>query len=70
MSILSLTTSQSACIARCSIILIRNMPGENCSVINCNTCRNAKNKGVGIFKLPSARFYKEWRAKWLNELTK
>ena len=46
------------------------MPDENCSVVNCSTCIITKNKGLGILKLPSARFYKEWRAKWLNELTK
>ena len=42
--------------------------GEYCSVVNCKTNRNVK--GVGIFKLPSAKYYKEWRSNWLNELTK
>ena len=46
------------------------MPGENCAVIGCGTCR--RTKGVGIWKLPSAKndAYKKWRDDWLNEITK
>lgn len=46
------------------------MPGENCSVFGCGTCR--RTKGIGIWKLPAARNaeYKKWREDWLNELTK
>ena len=44
------------------------MPGENCCIVGCST--NRRTKGVGIFKLPSEKFYKDWREKWLNELTK
>ena len=46
------------------------MPGENCSVIDCGTCR--RTKGIGIWKLPAARNaeYKKWRQDWLNEITK
>ena len=44
------------------------MPGENCCVVGCGT--NRRTKGIGIFKLPSEKLYKEWRKCWLNELTK
>ena len=44
------------------------MPGDNCCVVNCSTSR--RTKGVGIFKLPSEKINKEWRQKWLNEITK
>ena len=46
------------------------MPGDNCSVYNCGTSR--REKGIGIFKLPNRKTgpYQEWRAAWLNELSK
>ena len=44
------------------------MPGENCSVVGCSS--NRRMKGIGIFKLPSQKLHKEWRKRWLNELTK
>ena len=46
------------------------MPGENCAVWGCGSCR--RTKGIGIFKLPKARdaAYKEWRDAWLAEITK
>ena len=46
------------------------MPGVNCAVLGCGTCR--RTKGVGIFKLPAPKNleYKNWRENWLNELTK
>lgn len=46
------------------------MPGDNCSVFGCGTCR--RTKGIGIWKLPSARNaeYKKWREEWLSEITK
>jgi len=46
------------------------MPGDNCSVFGCGTCR--RTKGIGIFKLPSARNaeYKKWREQWLSAITK
>ena len=46
------------------------MPGDNCSVVGCGTCR--RTKGIGIWKLPAARneAYRKWRKDWLNELTK
>jgi hypothetical protein len=46
------------------------MPGENCCVYGCSTSRDKTHIGTGIFKLPSAKLYKGWRANWLNELTK
>jgi hypothetical protein len=46
------------------------MPGENCAVLGCGTCR--RTKGIGIWKLPAGRNaeYKTWRENWLNEITK
>lgn len=46
------------------------MPGDNCSVVGCGTCR--RTKGIGIWKLRAARNeeYRKWRKDWLNELTK
>ena len=44
------------------------MPGENCCVVNCSTSR--RTKGIGIFKIPSAKRYPEWRKEWLNSITK
>lgn len=46
------------------------MPGDNCSVVGCGSCR--RSKGIGIWKLPAARNaeYRKWRQDWLNELTK
>lgn len=46
------------------------MPGDNCSVFGCGTWR--RTKGIGIWKLPSARNakYKKWREEWLSEITK
>ena len=44
------------------------MPGDNCCVVGCSS--NRREKGLGIFKLPSKIKHKEWREKWKNELTK
>lgn len=46
------------------------MPGENCSVFGCGTCR--RTKGIGIWKLPAPRNqeYKKWRENWLSQITK
>ena len=46
------------------------MPGENCSLFDCGTCR--RTKGIGIWKLPVPpnAEYKKWREDWLNEITK
>ena len=44
------------------------MPGVDCSVFGCGS--NRRMKGVGIFRLPAENVDKEWRACWLNELTK
>ena len=44
------------------------MPGNNCSVVGCGSCR--RTKGIGIFKLPSEDTNKIWREKWLGEITK
>ena len=50
--------------------ILLNIPGDNCSVVGCGTCR--RTKGIGIWKLPAARneAYREWHKDWLNELTK
>ena len=46
------------------------MPGENCAVWGCGSCR--RTKGLGIFKLPAAKDpeHKTWREAWLGEITK
>lgn len=46
------------------------MPGENCAVFGCGSCR--RTKGIGIWKLPKAKNdeYKKWRSDWLSEITK
>ena len=46
------------------------MPGDNCSVVGCGTCR--KTKAIGIWKLPAPRndAYRKWRQDWLNVLKK
>lgn len=46
------------------------MPGENCSVFGCGSCR--RTKGIGIWKLPAAKndSYKKWRSDWLSAITK
>ena len=46
------------------------MPGENCAVWGCGSCR--RTKGIGIWKLPSAKneTHMKWRDDWLNEITK
>ena len=46
------------------------MPGVNCSVLGCGSCR--RTKGLGIFKLPVAKddAHRKWRNEWLGELTK
>ena len=43
------------------------MPGDNCAVLGCGSCR--RKNGIGIFKLPKEE-HKQWREDWLNELTK
>ena len=46
------------------------MPGVNCAVFGCGTCR--RTKGIGIFKLPKPKNdgYKKCREDWLSEITK
>ena len=46
------------------------MPGDNCAIFGCGTCR--RTKGIGIFKLPAPKDdkHRQWRAEWLNEITK
>lgn len=44
------------------------MPGENCCIVNCSVSR--RNKGVGIFKLPSKRLYPEKRKEWIQIITR
>jgi len=46
------------------------MPGVNCAVFGCGPCR--RTKGIGIFKLPSAKDekHKRRREEWLGELKK
>ena len=46
------------------------MPGDDCAVFGCGTCR--KVKGIGIWKFLAAKdiAHKKWRADWLSEITK
>ena len=46
------------------------MPGVNCSVLGCGSCR--RSKGLGIFKLPAAKdeVHRKWRNEWLGEVPK
>ena len=44
------------------------MPGDNCSVYGCGSCR--RHKGIGIFKLPKENDDNKWRDEWLGEITK
>ena len=46
------------------------MPGNNCAVVGCGSCR--RSKGIGIWKLQTPRndAHKKWRDDWLNEMTK
>ena len=46
------------------------MPGDNCAVFGCGSCR--RTKGIGIWKLPAAKdeAHKKWRHDWLSEITK
>ena len=44
------------------------MPGVDCSVYDCGTCRRTK----GIFRVPLARddAHRRWRDEWLGEIRK
>ena len=46
------------------------MPGVNCSILGCGSCR--RSKGIGIFKLPVAKdkAHRKWRNNWPREVTK
>ena len=46
------------------------MPGDNCCIPLCGSCR--RTKGLGIFKLPSIKkkHRQDWRKKWLGEILK
>lgn len=46
------------------------MPGDNCSVLGCGSCR--RTKGIGIWKLPLAKdeAHRKWREEWLGEIKK
>ena len=47
------------------------MPGDNCAVFGCGSCRRTKGMGI-IWKLPAAKdeAHKKWRHDWLSEITK
>ena len=46
------------------------MPGANCLVFGCGSCR--RTKGIGIWKLPVAKdeAHGTWRDEWLGEIKK
>ena len=51
-------------------IYIYVMPGVNCSVFSCGSCK--RTKGMGIWKLPLAKdeAHGKWRDEWLGEIKK
>ena len=46
------------------------MPGENCAVFGCGSCR--RTKGIGIWKLLLAKdeAHVKWKEEWLSEIKK
>ena len=46
------------------------MPGENCAILGCGSCR--RTKGIGIWKLPAPKdeAHKKWRGEWLQQITR
>ena len=60
------------CFAELIDINIVNMPGANCSIFGCGTCRSKRNSDVGIFKLPTAKDAAsvEWREKMIQVITR
>ena len=48
------------------------MPGANCSIYGCHTCRSKKYKGIAIFKVPAAKddFNTTWRGRLIHAITK
>lgn len=50
------------------------MPGENCSIYGCGTCRRPQFKGMSIFQVPEFRkgpgneAHNKWRIDFLNEV--
>ena len=46
------------------------MPGSNCAIFGCGTCRNQKE--IGIFKLPAPKdeIFSKWRSDLLSVITK
>ena len=46
------------------------MPGENCAILGCGSCR--RTKGIGTWKLPAPKdeAHKKWRDEWLQQITR
>ena len=46
------------------------MPGENCAILGCGSCR--RKKGIGIWKRPAPKdeALKKWRNEWLQQITR
>ena len=46
------------------------MPGENCAILGCGSCRRTKD--IGIWKLPAPKdeAHKKWRDEWLQQITR
>jgi len=46
------------------------MPGANCAVFGCGSCR--RTKGIGIWRLPVAKdeAHRKWQGEWLGEIKK
>ena len=41
--------------------------GINCSALGCGSGRRMK--GIGIFQIPDPKVHKDWRKRWLSEIT-
>lgn len=51
-------------------LLFIGIPGDNCAVFGCGSCR--RKKGIGIWKLTVAKddAHRKWRDAWLKEITR
>ena len=74
---LLLVFAQAVCVSvYCRQVIV--MPGDNCAIFNCGTCRSTKYSGVAIFKYPgktgiygkSADEQAEWRREFLSKITR
>ena len=48
-----------------NLLKLTVMPGENCCVVGCGSCR--RHKGIGTFKLPSKSTNQNHQSKLISE---